>query len=63
MNDITIELVEVFQGAMKNHGIEEAIEMVVDGLIKAGKQVCEEGGVKDAGRVVENAVRRWSERN
>lgn len=67
MNEITIEapieLVEVFQGAMKKHGIEEAIEMVLDGLFKAGKQVCEEGGVKGAERVVKNAVRRWSERS
>jgi hypothetical protein len=67
MNEITIEvpieLVEVFQGAMKKHGIEEAIEMVLDGLFKAGKLVCEEGGVKGAERLVNNAVRRWTERS
>ena len=59
---IKMDLIDVFKFAMKKHGIEEAIEMVLDGLFKAGKQVCEEGGVKDAERLVKNAVRVWSQR-
>ena len=57
-----IDLADVFQGIMKKYGIEEAIEMVLDGLFKAGKQVCEEGGVKDAEMLVKRVVRSWTEK-
>jgi len=59
---VNIELIEVFKSAMKNLGIKEMWEIVLDGLLKASKLFAEEEDIKDVEKIIKNTVQAWGKK-